>query len=78
MDRDLSMDLDLPIEEGPTMYSMNIELPRDVVLELFARCGRAGAGAESPHEVEPRGKAYRGYAGGPMLAVNEKREREVR
>lgn len=50
-------------------------------LELFARHPREGWtvwGDESPHEVEPRGKAYRGYAGGPMLAVNEKREREVR
>ena len=30
MDRDLSMDLDLPIEEGPTMYSMNLDLPSDM------------------------------------------------
>ena len=39
-------------------------------LELFARHPREGWtvwGDESPHEVEPRGKAYRGYAGGPML-----------
>ena len=40
-------------------------------LELFARHPREGWtvwGDESSQEVEPRGQAHRGYAGGPILA----------
>jgi N6-adenosine-specific RNA methylase IME4 len=40
-------------------------------LELFARHPRQGWtvwGEESDHDVAPRGRAHRGYAGGPILA----------
>lgn len=40
-------------------------------LELFARHPRAGWtvwGDESPKDVAPRGRAHRGYGGGPILA----------